>query len=397
MRRKGIALLLLLAALTLLPACRRRLDPNGQDRIRETVSQPEPGPIQGTGQQIRDPALEPDPEQIQQKRDPQGSVVDETTPARGGETVPRGPEAPEPGDTLTVTLDPMGGDCNVTTLRVRAGEVYGVLPVPSREGWTFQGWFREPEGGEPLNEVSLVLTDTDHTIYAHWSETREFTLTFDPNGGRISPYSAEKKIYPGELYGQLPEPIRSGYRFLGWFTEPEGGIQVLAEDSVTTGEDQTLYAQWEYSPLDYWTFVLKNAKERLYTCQEVSAYLELETPGATLAQCGLLTDAGVGNIGEKQEEPSVSDDWVMGKKPDLIVKIIEDMASAQAVKTSLEQRFPGKTVAVMSMAALEGSPEEQLYGRLRLAALCYPELFAGVDLDAAGAELGVSETLLFSE
>ena len=77
--------------------------------------------------------------------------------------------------------------------------------------------------------------------------------------------------------------------------------------------------------------------------------------------------------------------------------IIEDMASAQAVKTSLEQRFPGKTVAVMSMAALEGSPEEQLYGRLRLAALCYPELFAGVDLDAAGAELGVSETLLFSE
>lgn len=395
--RKEIALLLLLAALTLLPACRRRLDPNGQDRIRETVSQPEPGPIQGTGQQIRDPDLEPDPEQVQQKRDPQGSVVDETTPARGGETVPRGPEAPEPGDTLTVTLDPMGGNCNVTTLRVRAGEVYGVLPVPSREGWSFRGWFREPEGGEPLNEVSLVLTDTDHTIYAHWSETREFTLTFDPNGGRISPYSAEKKIYPGELYGQLPEPIRSGYRFLGWFTEPEGGIQVLAADSVTTGEDQTLYAQWEYSPLDYWTFVLKNAKERLYTCQEVSAYLELETPGATLAECGLLTDAEVGNIGEKQEETSVSDDWVMGKKPDLIVKLIEDMTSAQAVKSSLEQRFPGKTVAVMSMAALEGSPEEQLYGRLRLAALCYPELFAGVDLDAAGAELGVSETLLFSE
>ena len=165
MRRKGIALLLLLAALTLLPACRRRLDPDGQDRIRETVSQPEPGPVQGTGQQIRDPDLEPDPEQIQQKRDPQGSVVDETVPARGGETVPRGPEAPEPGNALTVTLDPMGGDCDVTTLRVRTGEVYGVLPVPSREGWTFRGWFREPEGGETFLYTEHEMYESDLRLY----------------------------------------------------------------------------------------------------------------------------------------------------------------------------------------------------------------------------------------
>lgn len=383
-----------LAALTLLSltGCRRRLTPNGAQLAQETVFQPEPAPIEGQGRQVRDPDLAPDPEKLQKERDSQGSLVDETVAAQGGETLPDGPEAPEAGQEITVTLDPMGGACGRDSIRVRAGGVYGVLPVPEREGMQFQGWFRQETGGEPVNEVTLVFPERDHTLYAHWSESREFTLTLDPNGGRISPYSAEKKIYPGEVYGELPEPLRSGYRFTGWFTEPEGGEQVLSTDLVTVTGDQTLYAGWEYSPLDYWTFVLKNTKEKLYTCQLVTAYLEPEVQGTTLVNCDLLTDAGAENIGADLEENQVSDDWVAGKKPNIVVKLTGNMGSAQGVLEAMEQRFPMAHVAVFPVEALEGGPEEQLYYKLYLAKLCYPQLLEDVDMAAVARELGVTAT-----
>ena len=381
-----------LAALTLLnlTGCRRRIDPEGRSRGQETVYQPEPAPIEGQGQQVKDPDLTPDPEQIQKERDSRGDLVDETVAAQGGETLPDGPEAPEAGQEILVTLDPMGGTCARDSVRVRTGGVYGVLPVPEREGMQFQGWFRQETGGEPVNEVTLVFPERDHTLYAHWSESREFTLTFDPNGGRISPYSAEKKIYPGEAYGELPEPLRSGYRFTGWFTGPEGGEQVASTDLVTVTGDQTLYAGWEYSPLDYWTFVLKNTREKLYTCQQVTAYLELEAQGTTRANCDLLTDAGAENIGAALEETQVSDDWAAGKKPDIVVKLTGNMGTAQGTLDEMKQRFPAARVAVFPVEALEGGPEEQLYYKLYLAKLCYPQLLGEVDLTTVARELGVT-------
>lgn len=390
--KKGIAFLLILLTMLPLAACRRRINPNGENRTYETVAQPEPAPVEGEGQKIRDPNLLPDPEQNQKERDPKGDVVDQTLAARGGETVPQGPEAPEAGQEITVTLDPMGGACSKEAVRVRVGGVYGVLPVPTRTGMNFQGWFRQESGGEPVNEVTAVLPEKDHTLYAHWSEKTELLLTFDPNGGRISPYSAEKKIYPGGLYGQLPEPMRSGYRFCGWFTEPEGGEQIHPGDVVTALDDQTVYAQWEYSPYDYWTFFLKNTREKLYTCQEVSAYLEGATQGTAMSSCDLLTDAGVGNI--VSEDAAVSDDWVKGKKPDVIVKLTEHPRTAQAVKTDMEQRFPESRVLVFPLAAIAGSPEEQLYYKLCLAEICYPQFFEDVDINAAARELGVTGFVL---
>ena len=41
-----------------------------------------------------------------------------------------------------------------------------------------------------------------------------YTVTFDPNGGSVSPTS--KKVDPGLRYGSLPTPTRAGYTFLGW-------------------------------------------------------------------------------------------------------------------------------------------------------------------------------------
>ena len=67
-------------------------------------------------------------------------------------------------------------------------------------------------------------------------------ITFDANGGEVS--EATKTIYYGQYYGDMPVPVRTGYTFVGWFTEKTGGKQVTKDTIVTALANQTLYAQW---------------------------------------------------------------------------------------------------------------------------------------------------------
>ena len=67
------------------------------------------------------------------------------------------------------------------------------------------------------------------------------TITFNPNGGVVSPTS--KLIIKGEELGTLPTPTRSGYLFLGWFTDSNNGEQVYS-NRIVDG-DLILFAHWE--------------------------------------------------------------------------------------------------------------------------------------------------------
>ena len=71
-----------------------------------------------------------------------------------------------------------------------------------------------------------------------------YLVTFDPNGGRVSPTSTAVTI--GKKYGPLPTPNRYGYDFDGWYTEKIGGKdkEVTETDVVGTNPPTTLYAHW---------------------------------------------------------------------------------------------------------------------------------------------------------
>lgn len=68
------------------------------------------------------------------------------------------------------------------------------------------------------------------------------TVTFDPNAeGVTDPESVT--VSSGETLGErLPSLTREGYTFLGWFTNAEGGDQVMANTVIT--ESRTLFAHW---------------------------------------------------------------------------------------------------------------------------------------------------------
>ena len=77
---------------------------------------------------------------------------------------------------------------------------------------------------------------------SYWKVYSKLTVSFEVTDGKIS--SVTKSVRTGSQIGKLPEPKRSGYTFMGWYTEKEGGKLVTESTKVTSDSDFTLYARW---------------------------------------------------------------------------------------------------------------------------------------------------------
>ena len=80
-----------------------------------------------------------------------------------------------------------------------------------------------------------------------YSTPQKIKITFDDNGGSGSG-GGSQRIAIGSKLEERAEPIRDGYRFMGWYTTPDGwktgeGEQLFFEDRVW--EDVTYYANWK--------------------------------------------------------------------------------------------------------------------------------------------------------
>ena len=211
------------------------------------------------------------------------------------------------GGSYAVTLDVNGGDASSIPgtshpFAFACDGVYGDLPTPNRTEAAFEGWFTERAGGVRVEGGSRVHAPHNHTLYAHWAVNRytvafvtgegpeiestlefnesieypenltregysfdgwcpwpefmpaenititalwkpnKYTVTLDANGGDEL---AVKEIVVafGKAYGPLPTPNRSGYTFLGWFTEK--GEAVTTSTAVSVADNHTLRAQWK--------------------------------------------------------------------------------------------------------------------------------------------------------
>lgn len=140
----------------------------------------------------------------------------------------------------TLTFDANGGDVEPASKTVVEGVAIGELPTPTLESYHFDGWYTEGIGGTLVTDTTVYTWTDDITIYAHW--TKFPVLTFDPNGGTVSPTTRE--CWYGEPIGTLPRPTLPGYFFEGWYTEIEGGDRVDAETTYDWQGDTTIFAHW---------------------------------------------------------------------------------------------------------------------------------------------------------
>ena len=95
-------------------------------------------------------------------------------------------------------------------------------------------------------------------------------LIFEPGKGSVTLLS--KEAVSGQPMGELPTPVRAGYRFEGWY---QGGTQVTSDTVVTAQSDLRLTARW--------TKIKKEARSTSLLRKQKRAILILAAVAATLA------------------------------------------------------------------------------------------------------------------
>ena len=104
-----------------------------------------------------------------------------------------------------------------------------ILPTPTRLGYTFVGWDTILPQTMPAHDITLTAQYT----------VNSYMLSFESNGG--SEVDSITQEYDSELH--LPTPLKTGYRFVGWFTNPS--LDRDFTDTLMPAENKTLYAKWE--------------------------------------------------------------------------------------------------------------------------------------------------------
>ncbi|MBQ8840499.1 MAG: InlB B-repeat-containing protein [Clostridia bacterium] len=145
-----------------------------------------------------------------------------------------------------VTLNANGGTLANDTegeFYIVDGEKISQLPAPTRELYTFGGWYKDEACTTPW-DLSTDAVTTDTILYAKW--TKLHFITLDPNGGTLAD-DVETEFYRGEeeKIGKLPTPTRKGYTFLGWYFVDDIALEEKITRSFEVEYDMDLIAQWQ--------------------------------------------------------------------------------------------------------------------------------------------------------
>lgn len=81
---------------------------------------------------------------------------------------------------FTVYFDYNGGTKDIESKKVIYENEYGNLPIPTKRGYTFDGWYTNKEGGEKIDSLSKNKIKSDHTLYANYT-INNYLITYDYN------------------------------------------------------------------------------------------------------------------------------------------------------------------------------------------------------------------------
>ncbi|MCC8020115.1 MAG: InlB B-repeat-containing protein [Rikenellaceae bacterium] len=142
--------------------------------------------------------------------------------------------------TYTVTFDSQGGS-KVTSQTVSQGGKVSKPTDPTKEGYTFAGWFRESTFANEWDFDSDVVT-SDLTLYAYWldNSVMYYTVSFHTGSGSEV---EDKQVAEGTTIPRPDDPELAGYELGGWYTEPEYEYAWDFDNDVVLS-DMTLYANW---------------------------------------------------------------------------------------------------------------------------------------------------------
>ena len=161
-------------------------------------------------------------------------------------------------DSFEIVYNLAGGrfDTDKVMYEYKYGTTY-LLPVPIRDGYSFEGWFKEDNTGSETQSKVTSVSDKlceDLYLYAKW-KPYSYTIKYDGNGSDEGSSHFQELIFGSVSKLDEVSFARKGYRFTGWNTlknptTSDPGISFADMEEVNIlptkdGDNITLYAQWE--------------------------------------------------------------------------------------------------------------------------------------------------------
>ena len=92
----------------------------------------------------------------------------------------------------TITFNANEGNCTVGQMIVAKDGSITTLPTPTRDGYTFDGWFTAKDGGDKVTTETFFKEDT--TLYAHWTKNSSGGGTVTPTPDPEEPSDSEETV-----------------------------------------------------------------------------------------------------------------------------------------------------------------------------------------------------------
>lgn len=148
----------------------------------------------------------------------------------------------ESAKTWTVSFNTNGGN-KIDALTVEDGKTLTNLPNPTKNGYTFEGWYYN--GLE--FDITTVITK-NITLDAKWEQekktvsgsttpaTVKYSVSFNSDGGTTV---KTQTVVKGGLATEPTDPVKAGYTFVGWYNG-----NVLYDFSTKVTQNITLTAKY---------------------------------------------------------------------------------------------------------------------------------------------------------
>ena len=162
-------------------------------------------------------------------------------------------------NTYTVSFDKQGGTGDAASITVTYDGAYGTLPVLTKLGYNFGGWYTAPGGaaggGTKVESSTAVKITANQTLFAAWLAGDAYTVVYDANKPITASTAISGTMANSEIAIGISEALRTnaysleGYTFGGWNTLANGGGTAYADGATVSDlgvKDAavTLYAQW---------------------------------------------------------------------------------------------------------------------------------------------------------
>ena len=131
-----------------------------------------------------------------------------------------------------------------------------LITNPERTGYTYQGYYKSTSVSNACSGTLVISKDkkliktksllesfaNNQTLYPCYT-ANTYTITFDKNTGDTLATTSKDVVFD-QNYGELPTPAKTGYTFIGWYTDPEYGEKIESTTKMDLANNHTLYAHW---------------------------------------------------------------------------------------------------------------------------------------------------------